>query len=434
MADFGYSSNEPIGNNGGTGDKTDLNTGNVDTTGVGGNGVATELVAPDLNTNEGDKTNEGNGTPNTNGTNTSTTTEPDKTGNNDIEIVSGMVLEIDENKYTVDANGNLLNDKGEIFKEAKDVKEFIKTFDTVDTNEKDININTIKSVLGVDIVNDNGEPVEFDNTPEGVKSYINAVIEQQQEEYAQAGVNQLLDRYPIVQDVINYYVANGESLEGFGELKDRSNITIDEKNTAQQEAIIRESFKEFNKGGDVESYIQYLKDSGKLFATSQVELQSLIAADNSEKERIAEQARLAAQEEQQRSETYWNGVNEVIKSKRIAGYEIPDTIIINKDGKKIAATPNDFFNYIYQVDEQGNSRYVEELSKLTPEQRRDDEILRAYLRFTGGSYSDLVNMAIKEKEVSTLRLKAIENNKKSIKIITTTTDRPTGSKIDVGYK
>ena len=39
---------------------------------------------------------------------------------------------------------------------------------------------------------------------------------------------------------------SGNSFEGFGELRDRSGIEVDENNVSQQEAIVREAFKEFN--------------------------------------------------------------------------------------------------------------------------------------------------------------------------------------------
>ena len=41
-------------------------------------------------------------------------------------------------------------------------------------------------------------------------------------------------------DFLKYYVANGNSVEGFGELRDRSGIEVDENNVSQQEAIVRE--------------------------------------------------------------------------------------------------------------------------------------------------------------------------------------------------
>lgn len=425
MPDFGYGTLGTENTDNGTADeqRTDLDTGKLDAAGDGGdNATELSLTPPpeDNDDNGGKDDGEKDG----------------KGGKGDDKspaLVEGTQIEVDDDTYTVDKDGNLLDKDGNIFKEAKDVDEFIKSFDTVEGKETELSIDAIKDKLGVDIVDEDGKPVEFDNTPEGVAAYVESVIEQRQEEFAMAGVNQLLENYPIVQDVLNYYVANGNSLDGFGELRDRSNIVIDEKNIAQQEAIIRESFREFNKRGNVEEYIQYVKDKGTLYDIAKEELQGLVDADLQAKEEIAQAAREAAIREQQESDAYWSEVQEVVKNRKIAGYEIPETIIINRDGKKIAATPNDFFNYVYQVDEQGASRYQADLARLTPEQRRDDSLLRAYLRFTGGSYADLVNLAIKDKEVSTLRLKAKENNKRTARIVPPATDKSKGSKMNFGY-
>lgn len=428
MPDFGYGGIGKETTNSGSAEeqRTDLESGGIDITGGGGESATDVTITPvpEDNDTEGNG-NEGNGENADNGT-----------GGNDNDsptLVEGTQIEVDDNTYTVDKGGNLLDKDGNIFKEAKDVQEFIKSFDSIEGAETELSIDAIKDRLGVDVVGEDGKPIEFDNTPEGVAAYVESVIEQRQEEFAAAGVNQLLENYPIVQDVINYYVANGNSLDGFGEVKDRSNIVIDEKNIAQQEAIIRESFKEFDKRGNVDEYIQYVKDKGMLYDIAKEELQGLIDSDLKAKEEIAQAAKEAAIKEQQDSNKYWSEVQEVVKNRKIAGYEIPETIIINKDGKKIAATPNDFFNYVYQVDEQGISRYHADLAKLTPEQKRDDSLLRAYLRFTGGSYADLVNLAIKDKEVTKLRLKAKENNKRTARIVPPATNKPNGGKMNFGY-
>lgn len=428
MPDFGYggASGQPTNTSGASENGTDLDTGKEEITGAGG-GLATDVTVTPVPEDIDDKGIGNNAGSDNNDKGNDGESKDSKT------LVEGTQIEVDDNTYTVDKDGNLLDKEGNIFKEAKDVQEFIKSFDAIEGEETELSIDAIKDTLGIDVVGEDGKPVEFDNTPEGVAAYVEAVIEQRQEEFAQAGINNLLETYPIVQDVLNYYVANGNSIEGFGEVRDRSNIVIDEKNVAQQEAIIRESFKEFGKGGNVDDYIQYLKDKGMLYNTAQEELQGLIDADLQAKEELAEQAREAAIREQQESDAYWNSVNEVIKSRKISGYEIPETIIINRDGKKIAATPTDFFNYVYQVDQQGNSRYTNDLAQLTPEQRRDDSLLRAYLRFTGGSYADLVNLAIKDKEVSKLRLKAKENNKRTARIVPPTTNKSNGGIKDFGY-
>ena len=349
------------------------------------------------------------------------------------EYEAGTIIEIGDDKYTVDDKGNLVDKDGNVFKEAKDVKEFIAGFEQ--TNDADeLTMKNILAKVGVEVVDENDKPIEFDDTPEGVAAYINGVIEQKQNEYAIAGVNKLIETYPFVSDVINYYVANGGTLDGFNQVKDRSGITINESNVAQQEAIIREYHRESGRKDNVDKYIQYLKDSGQLYDTAKDNLQAMIDADKAERERIAKEAEEQRKDYQAKQDAYWKGVKDSIDSKKIAGYQIPDTIILNRDGKKIAVTPNDFFNYLYLVDEDGNSKYVKDLQALSPEARRDDELLRAYLMFTGGSYADLVNMAIKEKEVKTLKLKAIENNKRGVKVTPpATSNRSKPQDFNFGY-
>ena len=73
------------------------------------------------------------------------------------------------------------------------------------------------------------------------------------------------------------------------------------------------------------------------------------------------------------------------------------------------------------------------MAKQTPESRRDDEILRAYLMFVGGNYSNLVNMAINKEKVATLKLKAKERNGSTVRVTKPNTTGNKGSNIDLGY-
>ena len=67
------------------------------------------------------------------------------------------------------------------------------------------------------------------------------------------------------------------------------------------------------------------------------------------------------------------------------------------------------------------------------ESRRDDEILRAYLKFVGGNYSNLVDMAINNEKVTKLKLRAKERNSTSIRINRPKTTSQKGVNIDLGY-
>lgn len=428
--DFGYDpsktgNNTGEGNeNGNGGTSTDITTGkvNTDTNGV---------PADDINDNNGDgnkgDSNKDNGNKNDNNG------DDNKNTNLENHLEAGTSIEVGENTYTVDEQGNLVDKDGNIFKEAKDVDAWLKEFDKIENTEDEININTIQDAIGIQITDDNDKPIEFENSIEGIKSYINAVVETARDEHYETAINTLYQKYPILNDVLNYYLANGNSLEGFNEIPDRSGITINDSDEAQQEAIIRTAWKEQGRKGDVESYLQYLKSSGILLATAKEELAGLQEADAQYRKEIEEEAERKENERIKKLEDYWNGVHDVIKSRNIAGYQIPETIVINRDGQKISVTPEDFFNYVYRVDSDGLSAYERALAAETPESRRDDEILRAYLKFVGGNYSNLVSMAINKEKVATLRLKAKERNTTTVRVTKPQQTDAKGTDIDFGY-
>lgn len=352
---------------------------------------------------------------------------------NSAKLEEGTTLEIGDAKYTVDKDGNVVDSNGNIFKEASQVSEWMKEFDNVEENTSDISIDSIKAAVGIEITDDNDKPIVFDNTVEGIKSYVDSVIETSKQEHYDTAINTLYQKYPIVKDVINYYVANGNSLEGFGQVPDRSGIEIDENNEAQQEQIIRAAWSERKQRGDVNSYINYLKSSGTLLATAKEELDGLKEADAQYKRDIEAKAAAEEKEKVETLERYWNGVHDIVKSRKIAGYQIPESIVITRDGQKLSVTPEDFFNYIYRVDKEGKSAYERDLEAETPDVRRDDEILRAYLKYVGGNYSNLVDMAINEKNVATLKLRAKQHNASAIRVTKPKSTKSDGANIDLGY-
>ena len=401
-----------------TDDVTDLDTGKTGQLDANGNAVDDITGNGNGDSNNGDA-NKDKQTSSSTGGQTKDTKNPDDATANEHDLEEGTIIEDGDNKYTVDKDGNLIDDKGNIFKAKNEVAAYLKEFEVEDTsNEDKIDVKSIQELVGVSVTSEDGKAVTFENTPQGVASYIQSVIDLKRDEFAQAGVNKLFEDYPIVGDFLNYYVANGNSFEGFGELRDRSGIEVDENNVSQQEAIVREAFKEFNRRGNVDKYIQYLKDSNELFNVAKEELEALQKADNDVREANAKEAlRVKAEEEKQLVE-FWNGVKECIDKRQIAGYRIPETVIIERNGKQISTTPEDFFNYVYQVDDKGLSRYENDLMKLSPAERRDEELLKAWLKYTGKGYDSLIEMAVSDKEAKKLKLTASQrkSTKGAIKI------------------
>lgn len=358
-----------------------------------------------------------------------------ETTNTEFELEPGTELRLDDKVYTVDNNGNVVDDKGNIFKESKDVKSWLESFDAQeakdDDDENTLNIKNLQKALDIAVVDENDNELEFDNTLDGVASYVQQVIENSREENYQTAISTLFKQYPFVEDMINYYNANGNSLDGYNEVPDRSNVVIDENNQAQQEYIIRTAWKEQGRKGNVDSYIEYLKSTGNLYSTAQEELDGLKENDRLYREELRQAAEEKEKERTEQLEQYWGKVHEVIKSKQIAGYAIPESIVVNRNGQKTIASLDDFFNYIYQVDKDGKSRYNHDLEQESPEARLQDDILRAYLKFTGSNYTNLIDMAINNEKVNKLILKSKQSKKPSISVKKPATNKH--KDIDLGY-
>ena len=89
-----------------------------------------------------------------------------KTPETKIEVKAGDNLEFDGQTYTVAENGDILDKDGKVFKEQKDVAAWLEGLQ--ETEDEGISIDAIKEAFPEDVVDENGNTVEFENTVEGV--------------------------------------------------------------------------------------------------------------------------------------------------------------------------------------------------------------------------------------------------------------------------
>ncbi len=401
------SRNNADNNNNNQQDVTDLNNSN--------NSDITSKDNANNNNSNNDDVNNNNDANNSNNDNDNNNANNSSTG----ELAAGDNVEFEGETYTVAENGDLVDKDGKVFKEAKDVKEWIESLqeETDDT----ISLETIQDAFGQTIVGEDGKPVEFTNDAAGVQAYVKAVVDLQRNEIAEGAVNKLYADNPLLKQFIDYVQVNG-SPRGFGELPDRTGWQIDKDNAAQQETIVRMAAREFGNASLNDNYIKYLKDTGGLYDEAVNQLKALQDKDKTVRAEIEQRANAARAQEQQEIETYWNKVNDVINGRTIAGYKLPDSFVKEVDGKKQTLTPTDFYNYLSrqtEVDADGNriTGYQKDLANESDDDYLARELITAWLMFTGGTYKDLATMAIKENEVRTLKLKSKENRAhKTVKV------------------
>ena len=353
------------------------------------------------------------------------TTEPDNTDNNTVEggneetddnsstggLESGTEVEYDGVVYVVNDNGDLVDENGNVFKQASEVDAWLKENDANnEDSDEPLSLNAIRDAIGIDITDDQGNIIEFTDDAEGVKQYVDSVISLKSSEIQQGAVNKLFADYPLLKEFVDYVQLTG-SPQGFGDIPDRSGIQLDKNNEMQLEAVIRMAAKEFGNASLNDTYIKYLKDSGALYDEAKNQLQALVGKDQAYKQQIAAQAEAARQQEQEELNQYWQGVASAIEKRVIGGYKLPETFVKEINGQQITFTPDDFYRYVAEareIDEEGTrmTGYQRDLNRLSNEDALNKELLDAWLMFTGGSYKDLVDMAIKEDKVRRLVIKS----------------------------
>lgn len=339
------------------------------------------------------------------------------------ELNVGDQIEVDGTTYTVAKNGDLVDDKGSIFKEAKDVAEWLKSVNVEDNEDgQGLTLSSIQNEIGIAITDENGNEVEFTNDAAGVKSYIDSVISLKSNELQQAAINRLYQDNPLLKQFQDYVQLTGTP-RGFGDIPDRSGIQLDKDNDAQLTAVIKMAAAEFGNKSLNDNYIKYLKDTGGLYDEARVQLSALIEKDKAVRKEIETKAAEQRNAEAENVKKYWENVNRIVNSRVIGGYKIPESFTKEVNGKKIVVTANDFFNYISNATAQDNNGnqvtgYQKALNDLTDEEYLNRELLDAWLMFTGGTYKDLIDMAVKENEVRKLIVKSKENHSaKTVKVV-----------------
>lgn len=409
---------------------------NIDFEGTDNQGIgSTQEQKTEVSTNKEDVTNlSGNDVDDISNTGVKDTTETTKTkttqqtenkddNSSTGELAVGDEVEVDGITYKVAENGDLVDDKGKVFKEAKDVTEWLKSVEVNSDNETSpITVASIQKTLGIEIKDENGKPVEFTDDADGVKAYVDSVIELRSNELQQAAINRLYSDNPLLKQFQDYVQLNGTP-KGFGEIPDRSGIKLDKDNEAQLVAVIKMAAQEFGNKSLNDNYIKYLRDSGGLYDEARNQLDALVAKDRAYRKDIETKAAVQREEEATRIKEYWEKVNNIINSRVIGGYKIPDSFTKEVNGKKVVITPNDFFDYVSNATVENKdgsyvTAYQRDLNNITDDEFLVREMLDAWLMFTGGTYKDLIDMAVKENEVRRLVVKSKESRAaKTVKVV-----------------
>lgn len=394
------------GNNGNTTGQGQQGAGQQGQQGQQGNGNGNPDTNSDTNANNG------NGNTGNQGQQGQVDNQQQDSSMGEVKLSEGDTINVDGVDYTIDAEGNAIAVDGTVFRTATELAELI----AQNGSEPSV-LNQLQTRFGSDFKDENGNPIVFDDNEEGIAAYVETVVQSRVKEAQTAAINNLFETYPQVEQVINHLKLNG-TLDDFVEIPDRSQITVSKDNEEQQATFIREEWKLSGKKGDVNKFIDYCKNAGILYDTA---VESKEAVDSIYESRLAEQkaqveAKEAAAAEEEKA--YWDNVEKTISKGELLGYSIPEQIQCNKDGKKVMLSRKDFLKYVSTpVDSEGNTAYMLDEAKVDSDARMQDDLLKAFLRFTGGDYASLVGMAVNKQKVLSIRTAAAQTTGKRTVII-----------------
>lgn len=398
------------GNNGNTTEQGQQGAGQQGQQGQQGNSNGNSNGNPD--TNPDTNANNGNGNTGNQGQQGQVDNQQQDSSMGEVKLSEGDTINVDGVDYTIDAEGNAIAADGTVFRTATELAELI----AQNGSEPSV-LNQLQTRFGSDFKDENGNPIVFDDNEEGIAAYVETVVQSRVKEAQTAAINNLFETYPQVEQVINHLKLNG-TLDDFVEIPDRSQITVSKDNEEQQATFIREEWKLSGKKGDVNKFIDYCKNAGILYDTA---VESKEAVDSIYESRLAEQkAQVEAKEAAAAAEekAYWDNVEKTISKGELLGYSIPEQIQCNKDGKKVMLSRKDFLKYVSTpVDSEGNTAYMLDEAKVDSDARMQDDLLKAFLRFTGGDYASLVGMAVNKQKVLSIRTTAAQTTGKRTVII-----------------
>jgi len=351
--------------------------------------------------------------------------EPEPEPEPELEPDDSNKIDIDGVIYTINDDGNAVDDNGVVFKTKEELES---EFEIV----KDSTLDNIKKIINVDIKDEFGNLVEYEDTPDGIASYFSDVLEYRANEAANRAVNEQFEQFPILKDIVQHLKLNNGSLDNFQRKVDYNSIKLDEKNENQLLNIVVEAEKLRGRSADEAIKIANLfKADASLFDSAKQSLDFLKGEQKREQDRLDTLEKTSQLEEYKNQISYWgayidddgkmkhinnpDSVYNIIKTGKlnIENREIvlPDHIKRTLgDGKIVSVPREDFFNYMYKpkvFEINGNKHTLTEyqydhyvnMNKRTSH----NDVLDAFKMFTNDNGLQLIEKNVKNAEVQKIK-------------------------------
>lgn len=350
------------------------------------------------------------------------------------DTVDTDVVEIDGEDYTLDADGNAVKD-GQVFKTKAELEALSVATDSEEEDDDGVDLNSIAKELNLEFTDDEGNPLVFDSTKEGLVNFVEAVYNSGISSNSKSAREQMIETYPVLEDVINYITING-TLDGYEtSTVDYNSLTLNPKDQNQLVSIIRKSREA---KGDTEAEINKFVNAiiadnslAEMAESSLSHLKTIMSSEN------ATRAQRAQEIEEQRVNQYREYIGAVSGSIKQGVIKLGDKEVrlpvqfkvTNDEGKVETKSREQFQDYMttereYKLKDGKTVRATQfEVDKWLEQHRLgyNKDVYDAMRLFTRGDLSSIIDKSVESKRVEDVKRKLRLQSGKSA-----TTSKKTG--------
>jgi len=346
--------------------------------------------------------------------------ELEKGTNNEPEFdTEKLVIQNEEGKdvtYKLDDKGNALNDEGKVIYTKEQIEGMGEAEPTGDGEPNTpFNINDVIKLTNINVNDEAGKPVLYDNTAQGIAKYVNDASEAKGKALSEKGQEDFFKANPDLYQAYLYKVQNG-TLKGMGDVVDWGKITLEDDNEAQyMDIIIKAELSRGSTPDKARRNAEYIKADGKAKEEAADELKYLQEKQTNDAAtaKKIEDNRIAA--ENKEFSDYLANIKSIIDSGKIGDFVLPQSFTLRRNGTVTTASRDEFIEYYTKpmwrdtnTGELFTSYEIDEHKLPLP-----NKLFTALLMFTGGDTSQLVKENINDSKVKTIRRLSVKSTKQT---------------------
>ncbi len=322
-------------------------------------------------------------------------------------LIEGFQLDIDNVQYTIDVNGNAIDKDGKSITKAELV-----TMISEQSAEGDEELSSIDQIAKIDgyVINDTeGNPVTYENTPEGIAQRTQAIVESEVAVKANEAFTNLLQSVPDLQKAHDFIKVHG-SLNGYQDHVDYTTMQVDKDDKeSQRQLVIRAEMLRGRDRANAEKIAKFVESDNTLFDEAVASVKFMSTGQVKDKA-DAEQREAEAVQAQQ---DYFNSVQaktkNVIDTGAIKGFKLPLNLRIkNEDGSTTTVPRAAFTDYMFKpVNKEGHT--AAQIARVTRGQDIESLIFDDLLLFLGMDMSQLELAKAEERRIKKITTRKSNN-------------------------